>query len=95
MAPFASIDLQSRCAGRADAGGIVVSLLISFDDGERQAAVQRIDAFYQQRGFTGAGTGYQIEIEDTVSGKLAAIFFGVAVSLRKNIALDFHHAGLT
>jgi hypothetical protein len=94
MAALAGVDLQRGCAGGANARGIVVGLLVAFDHRERQAAIQRSDAFHQQRSLAGTGAGYKIQREDAMLGQPGAIVVGVAVVLGKDVLLDLHHARL-
>ncbi len=55
MAALAGVDLDRGRAGRADALGVHRGLLIAFDDGDRQLALQALDGFDEQRGLARAG----------------------------------------
>ena len=54
MAALAGVDLKRGRAGCADALGVHGRLLVAFDHGHGEVALQPLDGFHQQRGFARA-----------------------------------------
>ncbi len=73
VAGAAGTDLYCRYTLAADAVRVVFRLEIALDDGNPQAAVERLDGRLEQRGLAGAGRGHQVDGEYAVAGEMFAI----------------------
>lgn len=85
VAPFPGVDLNRRRTGFADARGVVYRLLVAFDYGAGDVFVQTFKGFGQQRGFTGAGAGDQVQHQLFARGKAGAIAGGELVILSSTL----------
>lgn len=94
VAALAGVDLQGRYAGRADAFGVVGSLLVALDDADRHLVLEQFDGSDQQGGLASAGAGNEIEREDATFVEIASVFGGIGVIFGEDILLDLHHARL-
>ncbi|MNY51949.1 hypothetical protein D3C86_1875830 [compost metagenome] len=94
MAAFASIDLNCRRAGFANARGVIHGLLIAFYNRAGDALVQAFKGFRQQGSFAGAGAGHQIKYQLVVRGETCAVACGELVVFVQHVDLDFQHFAL-
>ena len=94
MAALSGVDLQGRCAGGANAVGIMRGLLVALDDRRRNPTLERLDRAHQQRRLARAGTGYKIQCENPAVSEELAVLRGVPIVLREDVLLDLHHARL-
>ena len=69
-------------------------LLVAFDDGDGQLALELLDGLHEQRGLAGAGAGDKVQRQDARRVEARAVGGGVGVVLAENVLLDLHHAGL-
>lgn len=94
MTAFPGVDLNRRCAGGANARGIVHRLLVAFDNGAGYAVFQSHQGFGEQGGFTGAGAGNQIQHQQLAGGKARAVAGGNLVVFIQHVDFDFQHPAL-
>lgn len=92
VAALAGVDLHRRRTGRANALGVVLGLLVAFDDRRRHAPAERLQGLHQQGRLAGAGAGEKVDGEDAVVAKAGAVARGIGVVLGEDAVLQLHHA---
>ena len=91
MTSLAGVDLDRRCAGGADAVGVIGGLLVAFDHGAGHIS-QHPEGLDKQRGLAGTGTGDKVEGKDTgvtkppPVGQRIAVVPGHDIALQRNFA---------
>jgi len=88
MTAGAGIDLPYRDTGGGDAPGIVVGLLVPFDDGKAQFVRQVAQSPFKQRGLAGTGRTDQIQDKDPLVFEQGTVETGQAVVFAENILFD-------
>jgi hypothetical protein len=94
VAALAGVDLQRRCAGGADAVGVVAGLLVAFDHRHRHAAGQHWMVRTSRLVLPEPGLETRFSANTPRCASSGAVARGVAVVLGQDVALDLHHAGL-
>ena len=95
MAALAGIDLNGGNAGRPDALGVEIRLLVAFDDRHRPGVAEVGQGPDQKRGLAGTGAGHEVERQGVGRREELPVDGGEAVVLRQYVLFDLDEpAGL-
>ena len=98
VAAGASVDLDHRAAGGADALGVVGRGLVAFHHVDVHLVAQRADGAFQQAGLARSRGAHQVQRQDLAALEPAAITFGQSLILGQNFLLQRDgaamHAGM-
>jgi hypothetical protein len=95
MASGAGIDLAHRNPGGGNASGVVIGLLIPFNDGTAEFAGQIPERAFQQGCFAGAWRTDQIQNKNTLFFEQGTVETGKSVVFAKDIFFDRNFRSLS
>jgi hypothetical protein len=70
----------------------MLGLLVAFDDCNWKSVFQDFNGFYQQRGFSGPGTGNQIQRKNMMLPKISPVLLRISIIFTEQVLLDFNQA---
>src|SRR6266702_4308922 len=88
MASGAGVDLAHRNPRSGDAPGVVIGLLITFDDGEAELLRQVMQGTFEQGRLAGTGRADQVQDKNSLFLEYGAVKTGQAVVFTQNVFFD-------
>src|SRR6266704_2340597 len=88
MASGAGVDLAHRNPRSGDAPGVVIGLLITFDDGEAELLRQVMQGTFEQGRLAGTGRADQVQDENSLFLEQGAVKTGQTVVFTQNVFFD-------
>jgi len=93
MTSCAGVDLPYRNSGGRDPHGIIVGLLVSFDNGEAEFLPQVVQGPLKDAGLAGTGRTDKVQDKNTLAKKEIPVFPRQTVILGKDIGFDSNFPG--